>query len=161
MIINIRDIPHEGQNFEFHENGTHVKGFIYPLKGGFDVNGEIDGFLETECSFCAEPMKIPVKEKFHELMMLQGKMARQLKEIEVDPNDLEIHYVEGNEINLAPLVQEMIDVNMPIQPKCTEEVTKDGRPKCTEGSAYEKYLQNAPETAPKSPFDILKTLKKN
>lgn len=161
MIINIRDIPHEGQNFEFNENGTHVKGFIYPLKNGFDITGEIVANLETECSFCADPMQIPVKEKFHEMVMLQGKIAKQLKEVEVDPNDLEIHYVDGNEIDLGPLVQEMIDVNMPIQPKCTEEVTKDGRPKCMEGSAYEKYLQNNPENPVKSPFDILKTLKKN
>lgn len=114
MIIPIRDIPNEGQNFEFNENGIHVKGFIYPLKGGFDISGEFDAYLETECSFCAEPMKIPVHEKFHELMMLKGKIARQLKEVEIDHNDLEINYFDGNEIDLGPIIHEMIDVNMPI-----------------------------------------------
>ena len=161
MILSIRDIPHEGQNFEFNEDGIYVKGFVYPLKGGFDISGEFDAHLETECSFCAEPMKIPVHEKFHELMMLQGKIARQLKEVEINHNDLEIHYVDGNEIDLGPIIHEMIDVNMPIQPNSTEEVTKDGRPKCIEGTAYEKYMAENAESPIKSPFDVLKNLKKN
>jgi len=161
MIINIMNIPHEGQNFEFDEDGIKVKGFIYPLKNGFDVSGEIVASLKTECSYCSEDMQIPVKEKFHELMMLEGKIARQLKEVEVDPNDLEINYIEGNEIDLRPLVDEMVGVNMPIQPKCTEEVTKNGQPKCIEGTPYEKYLQQNTDLHIKNPFDVLKNLKKN
>lgn len=161
MIISIINIPHEGQNFEFNEDGILVKGFIYPLKNGFDINGEIEASIKTECSFCAEDMQIPVKEKFHELMMLGGKITRQLQEEEVDPNDLEINYIQGNEIDLRPLVDEMIAVNMPIQPKCTEEVSKDGKPKCIEGSPYEKYLQENSSFNLKNPFDVLKTFKKN
>lgn len=161
MIISTLNIPHEGQSFEFNEDGIFVKGFIYPLKGGFDVSGEFEAKIDTECSFCAKDMSIPVKEKFHEMMMLEGKIARQLQEVDVDPNDLEIHYVNGNEINLRPFIDEMIAVNMPIQPKCTTEVTKDGRPACIEGSSYEKYLQENHESPLKSPFDVLKTLKKN
>ena len=161
MIISVRDIPHEGQNFEFQEDGIVVKGFIYPLKGGFDINGEVDAKIDTECSFCTEPMSIPFKEKFHEMMMLEGKIARQLKEVEVDPNDLEIHYVNGNEIDLRPIVDELIGVNVPIQPKCTTEVTKDGHPKCVEGSVYQKYLQEQGQMGLKNPFEVLKTLKKN
>lgn len=161
MIISIRDIPHEGQNFDFSEDGIHVKGFVYPLKGGFDVNGEIDAKIETECSFCTKEMTIPIKEKFHEMMMLEGKIARQLKEVEVDPNDLEIHYVNGNEIDLRPIVDELIGVNVPIQPKCTTELTEDGHPACIEGSPYQKYLRENPENPLKNPFDVLKTLKKN
>jgi uncharacterized metal-binding protein YceD (DUF177 family) len=161
MIISIRDIPHEGQAFDFNEDGIHVNGFIYPLKGGFDVNGEIDAQIGTECSFCAKNMTVPVKEKFHEMMMLEGKIARQLKEVEIDPHDLEIHYVNGNEIDLRPIVDEIVGVNMPIQPKCTTETTRDGHPACIEGSPYQKYLQENPESPLKNPFDVLKTLKKN
>lgn len=161
MIINIVNIPHEGQNFEFTEDNIHVKGFIYPLKGGFDVSGDIKAELETECSFCADSMQIPVQEKFHEMMMFEGKTARQLKEEEINHNDLEINYLEGNEINLRPLVDELIGLNMPIQPKCTEELTQSGQPKCIEGSPYEKYLQQNADLKLKNPFDVLKTLKKN
>lgn len=161
MIISIRDIPNEGQNFDFDEDGISVKGYVYPLKNGFDISGEIDTKIETECSFCTKEMSIPIKEKFHEMMMLEGKIARQLKEVDVDPNDLEIHYVNGNEIDLRPIVDELIGVNMPIQPKCTTETTKDGHPACIEGSAYQEYLQKNPESPLKNSFDLLKTLKKN
>lgn len=162
MIINIMNIPHEGQNFEFNEDGIQVKGFIYPLKDGFDVSGEIHASVKTECSYCTEDMQIPVKEKFHELMMMSDtKIARQLEDIEVDPNDLEINYIEGNEIDLRPLVDEMVGLNLPIQPKCTQETTKDGQPKCIEGTPYEKYLQENSGFSLKNPFDVLKNLKKN
>ncbi len=161
MIISARDIPHEGEDFDFQEDGLSVKGFIYPLKNGFDISGEVEAEIDTECSFCTSPMKVPVKEKFHEMMMIEGKIARQLKEVDVDPNDLEIHYVNGNEIDLRPIVDELVGLNMPIQPKCTQEVNANGQPLCVEGSPYQKYLQQNVESPLKSPFEVLKNLKKN
>ncbi len=161
MIIPISGIPHEGQHFQFDEDNIQVKGFIYPLKNGFDINGEIVAELKTECSFCTKDMSIPVREKFHEMMMLGGKISRQVKEVEIDPHEAEIHYVTGNEVDIRPIVDELIEVNMPIQPCCTSEVTAEGKPVCIKGSHYEKYLQNNPETPLKNPFEVLKNLKKN
>lgn len=161
MIIPIRDIPTEGHNFEWTEGDIKVTGFIYPIKNGFDINGEITAKVPMDCSFCANTIKIPVKEKFHEMVMLEGKIAKQLQETTDTAADLEIHYVQGHEINLKPIIDEVIGVNMPIQPKCVQKGAPAGFPECVADWDYQKYFEDTKEMPVKNPFEVLKNLKKN
>jgi len=162
MVLLIRDIPKDGQNFEWNENKTHVKGFIYPIQGGFDLSGHISSKVPMDCSFCTNLIDIPVEENFHEIIFLGApKTGTTKEEEEVQKDDLEVFYVDGPELHLLPIIQQVIDVSLPIQPKCVQKGAPKGYPECIADWDYEKFSHNGEEKLHNNPFEVLKNLKKN
>jgi uncharacterized metal-binding protein YceD (DUF177 family) len=162
MTLLIRDIPQDGQNFEWTEGKIKVKGFIYPIQGGFDLVGEISAHVSMDCSFCANTLEIPIQEKFHEVVVLGGgKIQGSQKEVELHQDELEVYYVDGPEIDLKPIVQQVVDVSLPLQPKCVQKGAPKGYPECIADWDYEKYTHQNDEKLRSNPFEVLKKLKKN
>jgi uncharacterized metal-binding protein YceD (DUF177 family) len=162
MTLLIRDIPQDGQNFEWTEGKVKVKGFIYPIQGGFDLTGEISASVPMDCAYCTNSIEIPVKEKFHEVVVLGGgKLQGSSKEIELHKDELEVYYVNGSEIDLKPIVDQVVDVALPLQPKCVEKGAPADYPKCIADWDYQKFTNTEAPILRANPFEVLKKLKKN
>lgn len=171
MFIPTHEIKNDVYSFSFSEqdkkvhkalsdilgdNTITITGNIYPIKGGYDINGEIHAQVPTQCSFCAKDMTIPVNEKFHQVMLISSKNARNPA-----ANDFELSYISGTEIDLSEVVREILNVSVPIQPQCSEERGSEGRPVCIPESDYKKYFVNNSSKEDANPFSILKNLRKN
>lgn len=176
MILNLRDIPHDGESFSWTHQDTDLKNALFdltkdhpitltirlmPLEQGADLRGEISTFLTLPCSFCASEIPVKVIEKFHEIILI-GKKDKLNPEGEtklyINSDNTEFQISETPNFNLGNLLREIILSNTPIQPKCIEKGgSPDVSPHCLADWDYQKYTQ---ETAIKSsPFDILKNLK--
>lgn len=83
--------------------------------------GELAGAVEFDCSRCLEPYV----EEFRESVQLLLEPAPQHAElpesgIELDAEDIELGRYAGDEIDLGPLVLELLALNWPMQPLCDE-----------------------------------------
>ncbi len=169
MKLGIREIPSEGlrvnwtkEDLKFNDlQSLNVEAFILPIQGGFDVTGTIQAQVPMDCSFCANSLPIPVKEKFHEVLLLSTPKKKVL-----DDNDEEVleasgvdeFYIEGNEIDLTSLIRDTIETALPIQPKCVEKGAPKDYPTCKADWDYQSYLdQNSKPLT--NPFDALKSIK--
>lgn len=81
-------------------------------------NGEVKGVVEGHCSRCLEPFRINV-ERPVELSLIPA--LEQRGEIKLNPEDLDLGFYSGGEIDLGDLAQSEIILQLPIRPLCKEE----------------------------------------
>jgi uncharacterized protein len=154
MHINVQDILSEelGYNRSFVISGETpeldavklteaIKGdvVISRLETGLLVEGHIETAIELECHRCLRSFIRPTRVKFTQVYT-------------EEPSDEEMP-IEGNEIDLAPLVQQEILVNLPIKILC--------RPDCpgVEGAAGE-YMAEETDNSLKNQARITKGSKR-
>ncbi len=173
ILITLREIPNEGLQRSWSteelkktfkdligDQDLTVKVYVYPINDGFDVSGEITAHIPMDCSFCANMLPIPVSEKFHEVMLMTNKhKPKDSKEDVVAPDELELSYINGNEMDLTTLVRDTISLALPIQPKCLKKGAPTGYPECKADWDYEKYFEKHEAQPLANPFETLKNLK--
>ena len=81
-------------------------------------NGQVKGVVEGHCSRCLEPFRIKV-ERSVELSLVSS--FEQRGEIKLKPEDLDLGFYSGDEIDLGDLAQSEIILQLPIRPLCKEE----------------------------------------
>jgi uncharacterized protein len=84
------------------------------------VKGTLEVEVETGCSRCLEPMKIPVKKSF-DLFYRSHKSVgpiRQDEEIELKSPDLDIGFYVGAGMEFNDTLREQILIELPMKPIC-------------------------------------------
>ncbi len=82
------------------------------------VTGEMDATFDVPCSRCLGPAEVRVSGRFR-LVVSKGPGPRhQEDELELGPEDLELAYYEGQELDLAPHFREQLILSVPIAPLC-------------------------------------------
>ncbi len=139
LVFQISHIPAEGLDFEEdfspewlvnipeYSGGsdTHIKGMIrvsghLSLEGdNLRVGGKVSADLATFCTRCAEDM-IYSLEGLMDLVLLKGPPPELPAEMEINRKDAGTEYYEGDEVDLAPLFQEAVALQVPIQTLCKE-----------------------------------------
>lgn len=78
------------------------------VPGGVVVSGFVSGRWTAECSRCLEPVSGPLAAEVHELF-------------ETEPVESETYPLEGEEIDLEPLVRDAVLPGLPAPPLCADE----------------------------------------
>lgn len=138
LKINVITIPEEGLNFVFSEGGKWFKEcFQDSDQPDFDlrkvdvqcqitktsdtvfVKGNLSALLGIACSRCLEEADLSVEGDFcYTLVPLRPETK---EEVELQAQELEISYYQGDFIDFAPIICEQIILQIPIKPLCFEE----------------------------------------
>lgn len=80
---------------------------VEAITGGVVVGGVISGRWQAECSRCLEPLEEPFALDVHELF-------------EPEPVESETYLLDGDRIDVGPLVRDAVLVSMPVVPLCDD-----------------------------------------
>lgn len=104
-------------DYEFPAN-ANVRLDYY--RSGVEVflQGHIEGGAIGYCGRCLEPYPFDFSTDFSLVLLPREDLPPRL---ELAPDDLDVAYYQGEEIDLAPLVDEHIILALPTRPLCSEE----------------------------------------
>ena len=137
MKINVITIPEDGLSVQFSLAGgllpdlisevgqgaftlekVDVAGSIRRYGQSLSFTGHLETILETTCGRCLEEAQLPIKADFsYTLLPVTGTGK---DEVELQTEDLEIVYYDGEIIDLAPMIAEQIILQIPVKVLCRE-----------------------------------------
>ncbi len=134
MIMKLYDIG-EGISVEGRLDGTPFKrpedsdiSFLSPIEYGLTVNRSGDGVwvqgqvrtrLSLNCARCLEDFTLSVESEL-DIELVPKDKASGAPEVELQTDELNLYYFEGDEIDLDPYVFEEVMLNLPIKALCSE-----------------------------------------
>lgn len=95
-------------------------GQITRLDQGYLLRARISYDQTLACQRCLAEVTEPVSEEL-ELLILRHDPAAEEEERELEEKDLGVLVVEGEELDLGPVLLEQIQLNVPMRPLCREE----------------------------------------
>jgi uncharacterized protein len=133
MKINVITIPEEGLSVQFslaanllpevgkadiHLEKVDVAGSIKRYRQSLSFTGHLETLLQTTCGRCLEETAFPVQTDFSYTLLPATETGSD--EVELQTEDLEIVYYDGEIIDLAPLIAEQVVLQMPMKVLCRE-----------------------------------------
>jgi len=82
---------------------------------GVLVSGELDVPVEGSCARCLEPIEDSLHRDVQELYAYEGSTTQETSEED------EVRRVDGDYLDLEPLVRDTVVLNLPLAPVCTED----------------------------------------
>lgn len=138
LKINVVTIPEEGLSFALSEDGkwfkecfqdidhlefnlrkVDVKCQITKASSTIFIKGNLSTLLGICCSRCLESVDLSASGDF--VYTLVPEKPETKEDLELQAQELEISYYQGDFIDLAPIVCEQIILQIPIKPLCSEE----------------------------------------
>jgi uncharacterized protein len=86
---------------------------------GFRITGPIHGTLSLSCARCLEEFTCPI-DTYLDIKLAPKAFIPLGVEAELRPDDLDIYYLEGDEVDLDPFVYDEVLLNIPAHPLCRE-----------------------------------------
>lgn len=162
MLVNIRQIMDDGLDFELERPEFVVEegGEPLPLRqvranfhlewqdGQIHISGDVFAVITIHCCRCSKEFSLPVKERFdfRAIPPLDLKFP-ETQELSLD--DLEVTFLEGEEIDLEEIIRENIYLSIPLRALCSESCLglcphcgkdlNEGNCSCTEGSLDPRF----------------------
>lgn len=141
MKINVITIPEEGLDVQFSLAGSFLSdsilgagpgyaqdsftleqvdivGSIKRYRQSLSFTGHLETLLATTCARCLEEARLPVRADFSYTLLPATGVGKD--EVELQTEDLEIVYYEGEMIDLAPLIAEQVILQVPMKVLCRE-----------------------------------------
>jgi uncharacterized protein len=82
---------------------------------GVLVSGEVDAPLVGSCARCLEPVEDTVELEVQELFAYAGSTTDETSEED------EVRFVEGDHLDLEPMVRDAVVLALPLAPVCSED----------------------------------------
>jgi uncharacterized protein len=93
---------------------------VYKNRSEVKLVGRLTTALQLQCGRCLESYTLAVSESF-DLMYLPRNENAGEGEIEIEEEDLETAFYEGDEIDLGQLMREQFYLALPMKPLCSEQ----------------------------------------
>ncbi len=138
MIIDLRTLPKGPHEFAYrlapdwwplHEGDGRIIGLDEPLAvririekaGGnkFILEGSLAGGCQLRCDRCLVSYHRDLNSEFRVFLALKDPAAAET-ELEVLDEDLEVEFLQGMEVDVDAIIQEQIDLSLPMKLLCTE-----------------------------------------
>lgn len=175
MRIHIDEIPESGRFLHFHWTEERLQGFQpqedpYDLELDRPVNvdleiqkrpdhihiaGTIETVLRVSCHRCLQPFSWELNEKV-EAFLVPEEPPPPNDEVELDAEDLEYEFFDGEVIEIDQLVAEQLFLALPVKALCSESC-QGICPGC--GANLNTEFCQCSEEDESSPFAALKKLK--
>jgi uncharacterized protein len=141
MRIRVDEIPDSGRVLRFHWDEDRLRDFLapddpvelelvrpvnvhlelYKKPEHIRVMGSIEGILRLSCHRCLKPFEWTLSEKVDTYLVEQPPETEEEEEFEMDEEDLEFEYFDGEVIEIDRLVAEQIFLALPYKILCSEE----------------------------------------
>ncbi|WP_233517797.1 YceD family protein [Geodermatophilus marinus] len=82
---------------------------------GVLVSGEVDAPVTGSCARCLEPIEETLELDVQELFAYEGSTT------EATSEEDEVRRVEGDHLDLQPMVRDLVVLSLPLAPTCTED----------------------------------------
>ena len=99
---------------------VHWRGRIRRLDLGFLLDARLSTEQTLQCQRCLEPVTEPVEADV-ELLVQPPDENLAVGEVELDEEDLGVYVLEGEELDLDPLLVEQLQLAVPMRPLCRED----------------------------------------
>lgn len=86
----------------------------------FRIAGPIKGAVNLACSRCLEEFSCLI-DTYLDIKLAQKGLMSQVAETELRPDDLDIYYLDGDEVDLDPFVFDEVLLSIPFHPLCKED----------------------------------------
>ncbi len=167
--ILVGEIPPEGLSLYFEDmpgllrglddcwSKGPIKGEVFIFRSGkkVEINGKVEAGLELLCHRCLTHYDSKVCAEFH-YTFLEPPVWKKDEEIHLSPEDIEVSYYDGEEIELSDIFREQILLQLPMRQLCKEDC-KGICPGC--GADLNKEPCRCQETPVEGPFAILRKIK--
>jgi len=175
MRIRVDEIPESGRFLHFHWSEDRLRQFL-PPDDPFDMElvrpvnvdleihkrpdhirilGRIQSVLRLACHRCLSPFDRPFEEEV-DVILIEEKKAPQDEETELETEELEYDFFDGEGIEIDQLVAEQIFLALPYKILCSERC-KGLCPRC--GANLNEEPCECDRSKPKSPFAVLQEMK--
>lgn len=108
---------------------VRAAGEVSPIEGGYALNARIAYSGELECSRCLAAYPFSVDEAFSIVLCPRGPQGAE--ETALEESDLDVSFYGEPVVPVAPLVEERIQMLVPMKPLCREDC-KGLCPQCGE-----------------------------
>ncbi len=184
MIINLKEIPAEGQQYicnsktaEFNEALFDLIGatlyqtefFIKPSSQGYEITGFIRTQMNELCSRCGIDIKLPIYTKFHEFLIQKQSdprrshyaKANHYSDLHSEDRPSVVEF-DNAEFDMGEYLHEIVAIETPYVPAPPENEKGD----CSVCGLYVRdkafnYEEPLPVEEKQSPFSVLKGIKLN
>jgi uncharacterized protein len=139
MRIRIDEIPEAGRFLHFHWDEDRLKQFIPPddpfepklvrpvnvdleIQRRTDhvrITGRVVGVLQVVCHRCLGSFPFPLDEGVDVFLLEEGK-APQEEELELDAEDMDYEFFDGEVIDIDQLIAEQIFLALPVKVLCSD-----------------------------------------
>lgn len=133
MLVNIHQITEDGLDFDLERPDLVLEeaGESIPLQQvraslhleweerKLHITGEVSARMGIHCSRCFKAFSLPVKESF-DFLGLPSLGLKFPEKMEVSPEELEVTFLQGDEIDLDEIIRENLYLSLPMQPLCSE-----------------------------------------
>ena len=139
MIVDLRTIPQDAsRHFELRlnrdwwhsdEQDDQIIGIGAPITASVDIykagdkyvlEGDMDGHLKIRCDRCLRPYENEIKTEFKLFFTKPTRYAGK-GETELLEEDMEMEFIDGEEINLDDIFREQLYLSLPIKSLCRED----------------------------------------
>lgn len=175
MRIRVDEIPESGRTVHLHWDQDRLNGFlppddpfemklIKPVNVDLEfqkhsdhvrVRGAIRGPLELACHRCLDPVRHPLDEKV-DLFLIEEVRSPEETDTELDLEDLEYEFFDGQVIEVDQLIAEQIFLSLPHKVLCSE-ACRGLCPRC--GANLNTETCRCDKGEDQSPFAKLKVLR--
>lgn len=131
MLVDIAQIPGEGLDLCIEEKGPPPAGLrvtpvgvvaakmhLHRMPTEVSVEGEVRSQVELTCSRCSESFAVAVGEPFVVRYVRPGRGGAE--ERELAPEDMDVEFLEGDQIDVTRLLWENLELALPAQPLCSD-----------------------------------------
>ena len=98
---------------------VHFAGQVSPIESGFALQADLGWGGMLECSRCLVAYPFRADEEFS--MVLYPRRAATQAERELEREELDVYFFENPDIPVAPIVEERIQMAVPMKPLCRED----------------------------------------
>lgn len=159
MIVDLKGLPESGEEYSFNRESEEFRGVlddlvgqndfsvevrIEPLGNSYQLIGKFQSKYVDNCSRCGVPIDVPIKNKIHEILMIEDVRPRTTQSthgqqsVDFSEKGPSVTYIHSSQFDLAEFIHEMFAISMEPYPKCDDD--KDCNPTLTyeEGSVGDK-----------------------
>ena len=133
MLVNIHQITEDGLDFEIERPGFVVEEGkeslpLSQVRADFHLEwedrqihicGGVSAVMVIHCSRCSKEFSLPVRESF-DFRAIPPLDLKFPETQELSSDELEITFLEGEEIDLEQIMRENIYLSIPLRPLCSE-----------------------------------------
>jgi len=98
---------------------ARIAGEVTPVEGGHALTASLAWDGRLECSRCLAPYDFSHQEEFS--LVLYPRKAVSEADLELDREDLDAYFYDDPNVPVAPIVEERIQMAIPMKPLCRED----------------------------------------
>jgi uncharacterized protein len=98
---------------------VRFEGEVVRVEGGYSLDARLTYSGQLECSRCLAPYAFEEDEDFS--LLLYKRRAPSSEEISLNEEDLDVWFYDDPEVAVAPIVEERIQIAVPMKPLCKDD----------------------------------------